>query len=589
MMTFFFKLMLAAIPLAGVVGEKLRARAFFDANNVKVGDPMVLTVDFIGEADFKSLHPPALSKAVDRRDWKLDDASAKTDTYRDARRLTYRVRPMREGVLWFPALEFKYSGVDGSELKVTANTVPVHAKGGRQVQIDMDEVSDRMPSPGELIREVSSRKLTDDEAFAWRKACADGGSASFRAFDFPEARLNEARALVLEGKWAEALEIYSRLEWTTGQTPRIEQGIVAALARKYDDPKATLPVWRELARPVLKFGWAMRLGAVAGALSALALLFSLVSKLLKLMACAAVATALVTSASAMDVFERMEAEMDALHRQMRQSMGLGGRFSGGQRQRRIEIKAHAATDRTDITLGDSFEFLISVEAPRDCSLSDLRLNASDVPGLVFTGKAENLTDGESVNPSNAVKRISVPARCDVPFDGKIAFDVSGMVTSRGENNRSGGFFSFTSSNSFQVKTPPVAVKIKALPESGKPDGFEGVVCESLSVEETLDLKTVETNDVVNITYTVRYRGFVPDDFMPQGSAFQIGRDANRTAAMYRRFFVADGAAATPTAEIKFFNPKTKRYETAKFGGTRIKYIAPSSPADIKPDRRESAR
>ena len=90
-------LLLAAIQLVGVEGSDLRARAFFDANNVKVGDPMVLTIDFLGEADFKDLHPPALAKAVGRKDWKLDDISAKTDTFRDARRLTYRVRPMREG------------------------------------------------------------------------------------------------------------------------------------------------------------------------------------------------------------------------------------------------------------------------------------------------------------------------------------------------------------------------------------------------------------------------------------------------------------------------------------------------------------
>ena len=120
-------LLIAAIQLTGVTGEGLRARAFFDANNVKVGDPMVLTVDFIGEADFKTLHPPVLSKAVDRRDWKLDDVSAKTDTFRDARRLTYRVRPMREGVLWFPALEFEYAGADGEKRLVRANEIPVHA------------------------------------------------------------------------------------------------------------------------------------------------------------------------------------------------------------------------------------------------------------------------------------------------------------------------------------------------------------------------------------------------------------------------------------------------------------------------------
>ena len=112
----FLLSVLCAINLQGVTGSDLRARAFFDANNVKVGDPLVLTIDFLGKAEFKDLHPPALSRHVDRKDWKLDDVSAKTDTYRDARRLTYRIRPMREGVLWFPALEFDYVGDDGTRL-----------------------------------------------------------------------------------------------------------------------------------------------------------------------------------------------------------------------------------------------------------------------------------------------------------------------------------------------------------------------------------------------------------------------------------------------------------------------------------------
>ncbi|MBQ8126554.1 MAG: hypothetical protein IJ173_11865, partial [Kiritimatiellae bacterium] len=103
-------LLLGTINLDGVTGGRLTARAAFDANNVRLGDPMILTVDFIGTADFAELHPPALSREVDRRAWKVDDVSAKTDTYRDARRLIYRVRPLREGVLEFPALEFSYNG-----------------------------------------------------------------------------------------------------------------------------------------------------------------------------------------------------------------------------------------------------------------------------------------------------------------------------------------------------------------------------------------------------------------------------------------------------------------------------------------------
>ena len=89
--------MIAAIALDGVTGGELRAEARFDANNVHVGDPMTLTVDFAGDADFAALHPPELSREVDRNVWKVDDASARTETFRDARRLTYRVRPLKQG------------------------------------------------------------------------------------------------------------------------------------------------------------------------------------------------------------------------------------------------------------------------------------------------------------------------------------------------------------------------------------------------------------------------------------------------------------------------------------------------------------
>ena len=174
MTAFLLKIAFAAIPLAGVVGEKLRARAFFDANNVTVGDPLVLTVDFIGEADFKSLHPPALSRYVNGEDWKVDDLSAKTETYRDARRLVYRVRPMREGVLYFPALEFGYASADGVSRAVKSNVIPVHSKKGAQVEVAELGSEVAMPQPDALLLD-SGVELGDDESFAWRKACAEGG------------------------------------------------------------------------------------------------------------------------------------------------------------------------------------------------------------------------------------------------------------------------------------------------------------------------------------------------------------------------------------------------------------------------------
>ena len=106
----------STIALDGVSGSSLRAVASFDSNNVHVGDPMVLTVDFIGNADFASLHPPALSREVDRSQWRVDDTSAKTETYSNARRLVYRIRPLKDGVLTISGTgkmdDFRYDSED---------------------------------------------------------------------------------------------------------------------------------------------------------------------------------------------------------------------------------------------------------------------------------------------------------------------------------------------------------------------------------------------------------------------------------------------------------------------------------------------
>ena len=175
----FLSIVLCVIRLVGVTGSDLRARAFFDANNVKVGDPLVLTVDFLGDAEFRDLHPPALARAVDRKAWRLDDASAKTSTYRDARRLTYRVRPLREGVVWFPSLVFEYETPDGEKRQVQSNGIPVHAKVGAQVAVaEMSEDPDEMPAPPDLIT-AQPPGLSADEEFAWRRACAHPTADAF--------------------------------------------------------------------------------------------------------------------------------------------------------------------------------------------------------------------------------------------------------------------------------------------------------------------------------------------------------------------------------------------------------------------------
>ena len=581
-MTALLAIAICAIRLSGVTGAELRARAFFDANNVKVGDPLVLTVDFLGSADFRDLHPPALSKAVDRRVWRVDDASAKTDTYRDARRLTYRVRPLAEGVLWFPALEFEYVDTDGGRRVVRANDIPVHAKAGAQVEVaEMSEDPDKMPDPPELIT-AAPKGLSPDEEFAWRKACANPTADAFSVFRFPEARLNEARCAVVEGNWARALKIYSVLEWDIGQTPEVERGIVAALARRYDNPSAELPVWRQVMRPVLRYGWKGRAGAVFGAMALIALVGWLLGRGMRALACVAVAFLFAPQTGAQDIFEQMRQMQERMERQMfqmRQSMG--GFFSQiGEKEfdesEPVQITASVATDREDLQVGEPFAFIVSIDAPKTVSVGQIRMTPSETFGLTVTGPAENLTDEKSANPSNVVKRLSVPVRYDVPFKGEVSFAIEGMVS--GRTVRNGGRFSLTFSNSFSCESAPVKVDIRPLPSAGQPDDFSGIISEGMSVFELPDILKVETNDVVTITYRMRPKGYVPQNFLPRGAAFEWSKQSDREGRPveieYKRYFVADGTAKTPVLEISYYDPRDKKYKTVKAGGTPLKYVPP---------------
>ena len=571
-------LFLAAIQLVGVTGSELRTRAFFDANNVKVGDPLILTVDFIGEAEFKDLHPPALAKSVNRMDWKVDDVSAKTDTFRDARRLTYRVRPMRAGVLWFPALDFEYAAPDGSPRRARSNAIPVHAKAGAQVVVEeMDEVRNGMPQPPALLREVADESVfaTEDDLFRWKKALAHPTAEAFAAFDFPEARMNEATCAIRAGNWANALKIYQKLEWRIGQTPEIERGIVAALALRYENEAAELPVWRQVFRPLLRYGWQGRAGIAGGAVAVLAFLFWLVGRGIRAVACVALVVGLGCPAAAQGLFEQMEEQMNRMHRQMQQAFGGGG-FGFGERSRRepVRIAATLATDKRDLQVGDPFEFILSLEYPKTASVGQIRLTPSESFGLTFTGPAENLTDGEPSNPSNVVKRLAVPARYDVPYKGRLAFSIEGMVS--GRESRRGGAFSFSFSNSFSCDTEPLALDVKPLPGAGQPADFGGIVSEGLRVHETCDILRVETNDVVTITYRLFPNGYVPADFLPKDAAFEWSRQQDREGKVreieYRRFFVADGAEKTPELTVSYYDPRTKSYRAAKTGGTPLVYF-----------------
>lgn len=578
------------VNLNGVTGETLRTRAFFDANNVKVGDPLVLTIDFIGEAQFRDLHPPKLARALGGTDWKIDDVSAKTDTYRNARRLTYRVRPMREGVLRFPSIDFSFVDSVGKERITRSNEIPVHAKSGAQVALNIDEDLTALPKPPELITEVEG--LDDDVQFAWRKALSKPSADAFAAFAFPEAKMNEATMAIREGNWSRALSVYSKLEWRIGQTEAIERGIIAALALKSEDPSAELPVWRGILRPVLRHAWPLRVLIVFGTLLALFIFFKLAGRAIKALACLALALSLpfasfgetietvTTNANGMIIYRKV-----TTNGPVGQGIQPSSFFAGfddmdpfasfGRRKQvrrpKVEIAATLAADKSSVTVGENFNLVLTLDAPKFITFDEgIRLSIVEQDRMTQTGQGTTLRPTASTNPTNVLQRLVFPMRANVAFTN-LHYSVQGAYAFQDDS------FFFRESHPFSTAKLTTAFVVGDLPRENRPADFSGIIAKSVSLHELCDIIRVETNDVVTITTKLKVKGFVPAEYEPKGVAFEWQRlesqNGAETEIEYRRYFVADGTSSPPPLEISYYDPEARQYKRVRANSTELKYTS----------------
>ena len=291
------------------------------------------------------------------------------------------------------------------------------------------------------------------------------------------------------------------------------------------------------------------------------------------LAAAALSAVVPLAAPAEDVFEQMERLTREMQQRMNQSMGFSLSLGGGGKE--VKVSASLAVDRGELRVGEPFAFVVSLVAPKNATIGPVSLAPSTRVGLAFTGAPSNLPDAADADPSNVVKRISVPARFDVPFKGGLSFSVQG--TASGRETRARGTFSMTYTRSFECRTQELALDVLPLASDGQPEDFGGVVSEGLRLVELCDVLKVETNDVVVITYRMTPKdGYVPADYLMPGAAFEWSRQTDRDGRVaeveYRRFFVADGAAATPKASVSYYDPRTKSYKRAEAGGTPLVYF-----------------
>ena len=136
----------------GAVASNLTVTASLDAKVCTAGDPLTLTMEIAGAANAASVHPPDFSFVATGSVFRIDAASAKTETIGTTRRFTWRVRPLKAGTVEFPSLPVSYYDVD-SRKYVTRNTdsIPIQVKAGAQAALGvMDEKggdADEFPMP----------------------------------------------------------------------------------------------------------------------------------------------------------------------------------------------------------------------------------------------------------------------------------------------------------------------------------------------------------------------------------------------------------------------------------------------------------
>lgn len=536
----FTFLFFGALPLGDAGKDVTRVDAMFEANNVNLGDPMTLTVSFYGTGDFSDLHPPGLSRVLDPKVWKTDDESARTDTSESVRRISYRVRPLKEGLQMFPALEFETS--DGRTLSTIG--FPVNVRPGSQAALSgLDDDLKSLPKP-DGIRIALAEKVSDDELFRWKKACRDPVSSAFAQFDFPEARMNEAACRIMEGDWAKALDIYASLEWETGQTPEIERGMTAALSAKLGSGNAELPVWRIVMRPVLKFGWKGRAAAGAGAVLLAAVVFFLFGRIARAFAGIAVILAF-TPMQASAIF--------------------------GESMPEVKVVLTVEATESEVEIGEMFDIVFKVESPRSSELENLRFSSPQAFGLATAGDMTPMTDGKSENPENTVKRFSVPVRYNIPYEGDVEFSVRGQISSS-RSVRSGGsssFFSF--SRPFASSAKLKNLKVRFPPAEKTPVEFKGACGEKFAYRETTSVKKVSTNDVVVVECVLTYLGNVPEKAVPPNAMRGRGRIS------WRKYFVADGRTVIPGGKIHYYNSEKRQFDAVSSPDHQLQYVKALEP------------
>jgi hypothetical protein len=166
---------------------------------------------------------------------------------------------------------------------------------------------------------------------------------------------------------------------------------------------------------------------------------------------------------------------------------------------------------------------------------------------------------------------------------KDPFDIFGNVFGRGTD--------------ITVRSQPLTVKVRPLPEAGKPKDFTGTVGK-FSIMVTIDKKEVEVNQPVTVVFKITGVGnikSVAEPNMPGLSDFRIYRSSSSEnmsklndllggTKIFEEVFIPGqpGEQEIPAVSYNYFDPQAGKYRTISTQAFKIKVRKPEGYA-VSPD------
>jgi len=201
--------------------------------------------------------------------------------------------------------------------------------------------------------------------------------------------------------------------------------------------------------------------------------------------------------------------------------------------------------------------------------------------------------GQRYNAAVIYRSILFPAKTGTLKIG----EMESLIQYRDEQKRSRSIFDSFFDDQYNTKlvlVEPIEVKVKPLPEKGKPDGFKNIVGD-YRVRAALDVNRIQANESVTLLVTISGEGnigFIPEpeinipvDIERYEPEITENHDVVDGVVKGQKTFTylliprRAGKQTIPPVEIAVFNPKKKQYEILKTKQLELDVLAASGWTD----------